>query len=104
MLKGDLITGLIYRNLAQAYSHLQASALMGDSISRKEKKVLILARDLERREEKKARQLYTRRHHQPRHPGRRHRQVPPSQEARLRGVHVHVPAEVPVSSVPSRQQ
>lgn len=42
MLKGDLITGLIYRNLAQAYSHLQASALMGDSISRKEKKVLIL--------------------------------------------------------------
>lgn len=71
MLKGDLITGLIYRSLAQAYehlgdyrqaySHLQASALMGDSISQKEKEVLIQARDLERREEKKTRQLYTRR-------------------------------------------
>ncbi len=70
ILKGDLITGLIYRSLGeayehlgdyrQAYNHLQVSALMEDSIAQKEKEVLILARDIEREEEKNTLEQYER--------------------------------------------
>lgn len=71
LLKGDLITGLIYCSLGQAYANLgdyrmaytnlQAAAQMTDSVTRKDREVLIQARDIEREEAKKTQEQYERR-------------------------------------------